>query len=148
MSCSFDFVRRILHERFGASSAFNAKSNELTEQQDMFCFNHVSAFYMSSNIVISVAEWQIQGKDHNRKSYRTFTLPFVSVTCLSKSCSLGQSAVSIESRCVVMEDNSRDYPHERKSFGYTPWHGNAFRITVPLWAWTICHSKIPLTKFQ
>ena len=26
------------------------KSNELTDQQDMFCFHHTSVFYMSNNI--------------------------------------------------------------------------------------------------
>ena len=46
-----------LHERFGASAFFSAKkSNELTDQQDMFCFNHASAFYMSNNIVKNVDE--------------------------------------------------------------------------------------------
>ena len=35
---------------------FSKKSNELTDQQDMFCFNHASAFYMSNNIVKNVDE--------------------------------------------------------------------------------------------
>ena len=30
------------------------KSSELTDQQDMFCFNHASAFYTSNNIVKNV----------------------------------------------------------------------------------------------
>ena len=29
---------------------FQRKSNELTDQQDMFCFNHASAFLTSNNI--------------------------------------------------------------------------------------------------
>ena len=29
---------------------FRKKSNELTDQQDMFCFNHASTFYTSNNI--------------------------------------------------------------------------------------------------
>ena len=32
------------------------KSNELTDQQDMFCFNHVSAFYMSNKIEKNIDE--------------------------------------------------------------------------------------------
>ena len=30
------------------------KSNELTDQQDMFCFNHASAFYTSNSAVKNV----------------------------------------------------------------------------------------------
>ena len=49
MSCwsvnSFAFSREKLHERFGASD----KSNELTDQQDMFCFKHASTCYTSNN---------------------------------------------------------------------------------------------------
>ena len=48
---SFDFAREKLHERFGT------KSNELTDQQDMFCFNHASACYTINNIVKIVDEW-------------------------------------------------------------------------------------------
>ena len=32
----------------------STKSNELTDQQDMFCFNHTYAFYTSNNIVKNV----------------------------------------------------------------------------------------------
>ena len=32
------------------------KSNESTDQQDMFCFNHASAFYTSNNVVKNVDE--------------------------------------------------------------------------------------------
>ena len=32
----------------------NEKLNELTDEQDMFCFNHASAFYTSNNIVKNV----------------------------------------------------------------------------------------------
>ena len=41
-----------MHERFSASAVFPAKNRkELTDQQDMFCFNHASASYTSNNIV-------------------------------------------------------------------------------------------------
>ena len=60
---------------------FSEKPNELKDQQDMFCFNHVSAFYTINNIVKDVNEWQIQGTNSNRKSYRKLPLTSFSVTC-------------------------------------------------------------------
>ena len=48
------------------------KSNELTDQQDMLCFNHASAFYTSNTIVKKVDQSQIQGTNSNRKHYRNF----------------------------------------------------------------------------
>ena len=41
-------IARALQGEFSFSSE---KSNELTDQQDIFCFNHASAFYTSNNIV-------------------------------------------------------------------------------------------------
>ena len=35
---------------------FSKKSSQLIDQQDMFCFNHASAFYTSNNIVKNVDE--------------------------------------------------------------------------------------------
>ena len=35
----------------------NAKSYELTHQQDMFCFNHASAFYTSKTFMKNVDEY-------------------------------------------------------------------------------------------
>ena len=61
-----------MHERS------SEKSNELTDQQGMFRFNHVSAFYTSNNIVKNRVE--IQGTNSNRKSYRKSPLPTFSVT--------------------------------------------------------------------
>ena len=63
MSCwsinSFDFSWEKLHKRFSASAVlpqefFRQKSNELTDEQDMFCFNRASAFYMNNNTVKNV----------------------------------------------------------------------------------------------
>ena len=39
-------IRSILREKISS-----VKSNELTEQQDMFCFNHASAFYTNNSIM-------------------------------------------------------------------------------------------------
>ena len=54
MSCwsvnSFNFTRKIFS---------SAKSNELIDQQDTFCFNHASAFYTSNNIMRNVDEYRI-----------------------------------------------------------------------------------------
>ena len=47
---SLIFSREKLHERS------SEKSYELTDQQDMFCFNHASAFYMSINIVKMISK--------------------------------------------------------------------------------------------
>ena len=47
---SFDFSWEKLRERFGECSFSSKKSNELIDQQDMFCFNHASAFCTSNDI--------------------------------------------------------------------------------------------------
>ena len=40
-----------LHERFSVSAVSSSeKSNELTDQQDMFRYNHTSTFYTGNNI--------------------------------------------------------------------------------------------------
>ena len=43
-------ARGLQHE----CSFSSEKSNEFTEQRDMFCFNHASAFYTSNNVVKDV----------------------------------------------------------------------------------------------
>ena len=77
-----------------------AKSNELTDQQGMFCFNHASAFYMSNNIVKNVdVEFKTDTSTGNPTgNLRCHTL---ASHALNMSCNFGQSAHSIESRCVV-----------------------------------------------
>ena len=37
----------------------STKSNELTDQQDMFCFNHAYVFYTSNTIMKNVDEYRI-----------------------------------------------------------------------------------------
>ena len=59
---------------------FSEKSNELTDQEDMFCFNHASAFCATT--------WKMwinkknQGTNSNWKSYRKLPLPTFSVMCI------------------------------------------------------------------
>ena len=58
------------------------KSNEITDRQDIFCFNHASTFYMSKSIEKKC--WLIKknrGTNSHRKSYRKSTLLCFSVTC-------------------------------------------------------------------
>ena len=38
----------------------SAKSNELTQLQDLFCFNHAPAFYSNNKIVKNVDEQHMQ----------------------------------------------------------------------------------------
>ena len=52
-------IRSILRQKKCTSASVRCsisskKLNEFTDQQDMFCFNHASALYMSSNIVKNV----------------------------------------------------------------------------------------------
>ena len=54
---SFDFAREKLHERFSTSAVFSStKSNQLTDQQDMFSLNHAYAFYTINSIMKNVDE--------------------------------------------------------------------------------------------
>ena len=48
-------IRSILRGKICTS----ASANELTDQHDMFCFNHASAFYTSNNIMKNVDEYRI-----------------------------------------------------------------------------------------
>ena len=78
--------------------------SELTDLQDMFCFNHACTFYTSDNIE---RDMLINNKF---KAQTLIRIPTGNSRChalmsraLNVSCSFGQSARSIESRCVVME---------------------------------------------
>ena len=50
------FRGKIVRALPGECSFSCENSNELTDQQDMFCSNHASAFYTSNNIVKNVDE--------------------------------------------------------------------------------------------
>ena len=78
------------------------KSIESTDQQDMFRFNHASTCYTSDNIenkmwINNKVEAQTLTGNPDKIS-RCYAL---ASRALNMSCSFGQSARSIESRCVV-----------------------------------------------
>ena len=77
------------------------KSNELTDQQDMFCFNHASALYTSNNIEKNVNQLQIRGKNVTGNPPANWRCHAFAARALNMSCSFGQSARSIESRRVI-----------------------------------------------
>ena len=47
----------------------------------MFCFNHASAFYANNKSWKMLRNNQFKAQSLNRKSYRKFTLSYLSVTC-------------------------------------------------------------------
>ena len=100
MSCLsvnlFDFTREKIS---------SAKSNELTDQQDMFCFNHVSAFYTSNNIMKMLMNIEFKADNTTGNPTGNSCCHTLASRALNMSCSFGQLARSIESRCVVMEFN-------------------------------------------
>ena len=101
MSCrsvnSFDFARKNARAFRYECSFSSAKSNELIDQHDMICFNHASAFYKSKNIV------KILMNNKFKALILTGNMPDIYVAMFTiTSSGFGQSAHSIESRCVVM----------------------------------------------
>ena len=72
----------------------SAKSNELTDLQDLFGFNHASASYTNKKSCLWIT--------NSRHKTLNSTLPcFRASRVLSILCNFGQSARSIESMCVV-----------------------------------------------
>ena len=78
------------------------KSNELTDQHDMFCFNHASAFYTrkTSWKMLINNKFKAQTLTGNPTGY--YRCQLIAPRALNISCSFNQSARSIESRCVVI----------------------------------------------
>ena len=77
-------------------------SNESTDQQDMFCFNHASTFYTSNNIVKMLINNKFKAQTLTGNPTGNYRYQLLSSRTLNMSCSFSQSARSIESRCVVM----------------------------------------------
>ena len=80
----------------------SVKSNESTGQQNMFCFNHTSAYYTSNNIVKNVDEYRIKAGTSTGNPTGNTRCHRLTSRALNMSRSFGQSAHSIESRCVVI----------------------------------------------
>ena len=88
------------------SSFSREKLNELTDQQDMFCFNHASTFYMRKilrkMLINNKFETQIvTGTPTGNSRCHALASPALNI-----SCSFGQSARSIKSRYVVISSAS------------------------------------------
>ena len=76
-----------------------AKSNELTDEQYVFCFNHTSAFYTSNNIMKMLTNKEFKAQTGSRTGN---TCHVLAPRALNMSCSFGQSARSIERKCAVI----------------------------------------------
>ena len=76
------FARDKLHGRFALQcecSFSNAKSNELTQKQDMFCSNHAFAFYTNNKNVKNIDEQPIQST-----KYKLEILPEIHVVIFER----------------------------------------------------------------
>ena len=92
-------IARALQRECSFSST---KSNELTDQQDIFCFNHASAFYTSNNNMNNVLNNVFKADTATRNPTWSSRCHTLAPRALNMMCSFGQSARSIESRCVVI----------------------------------------------
>ena len=79
------------------------KSKKLTDQQDMFCFNHASAFYTSNNIVNMLMNNKFNAQPLTGNPTGNYRCQLLASGALNMSCYFSQWARSIESRCVVMD---------------------------------------------
>ena len=97
-------LRGKLQERCNASAVFSSvKSNKFADQQDMFCFNHTSAFHTNNNIMKMWVSNDIKA-EISTENHTGYSRCHTSASCaLNMSCSFGQSAYSIESRCLVIQ---------------------------------------------
>ena len=90
--------------------------NELTDQQDMFCFNHASTFYTSKDIVKMLMNNKVIAKTLTGNPTGNYRWQLLESRALNMSCSFSQSARTIESRCLVI------YAVE--------WTGQSFRAKI------------------
>ena len=78
----FDFFAGKLARALQWECSFSSeKSNEFTDQQDRFCFNHTSAFYTNNDIENNTDKSQMRDMNSNQK----FTLPYFGVMCFNPS---------------------------------------------------------------
>ena len=94
MTFSVSVVGWLLHIRM-------TLCNEYVDQQDMFCFNHASAFYTSNNIVKMLINNKFKAQTLTGNPNGNYRCQFLASRALNVSCSFSQSVRSIESRCVV-----------------------------------------------
>ena len=83
-------------------SISSEKSNELADQQDMFCFNHASTFYTSNSTVKMLIDNKFKAQTLIGHSTGNYRCQLLASCALNMSCSFNQSGRSIESRCVVI----------------------------------------------
>ena len=89
-------IARVLQRE---SSLSSAKSNESTEQQDLFCFNHAYAFYTSKNIVKILMNSKFKVQTRTGNPIGSSRCHVLMLRVLNRSCSFEQS----ESRCEVIK---------------------------------------------
>ena len=77
------------------------KRKELTDQQHMFCFNHASTFYTATIFRKMLINNKFEAQTLTGNPTRNSCCHALASHALSMSCSFGQSACSIESRCMV-----------------------------------------------
>ena len=99
--CWYDYVANMPCSsvnwfNFSREKLSSAKSNVLTDQHELFCFNHASAFYTSNNVMKNVDEQYIQGTNSNRSPTGNLRCHVLASRALYRPCSFGQSARSVE----------------------------------------------------
>ena len=127
------------------------KSNELTDQQDMFCFNHASPAVLSIRATISremLIDNKFEAQTVTGNSAGISRCHDLASRALNVSGTFGQSARSIESRCVVItirrSHNYTIYTIENSMM--TSSNGNIFRVTGHLCGEFTGLRWIPRTK--
>ena len=85
------------HRRVSANAVFSSeKSNELTDQQGMFCFNHSSAFYTSNNVVKLLINNKFKARTLAGNPTGNYSCQLLASRALTMPCTFSQSVRSIE----------------------------------------------------
>ena len=140
-------IARALQREFSFSSA---KSNELTDQQNMFCFNHESAFYKKKNVKMWRND-EFNAQTLTGSPTRNSRCHVLASHALNMSFGFGQWACSIE-RCLVRSPY-HDYDYlwfDSKSFlidiVYHNFLNNFLRLVIDRRTSNV-HSTLMLSKF-
>ena len=96
-------IRSILRGKIARAlqREFFQRKIELTDQQDMFYFNHSSAFYTSNSILKMLINNEFKAHTSTGNSTGNSRCYVLASRVLNMSCSFDQSAHSIESRYVI-----------------------------------------------
>ena len=97
---SFDLCGKNCTSGWARQQFLQARLDELTEQQNMVCFNHASAFYKNKNIVKILMNNKFRVQILTGNPTRNWRCHVLASRALNMSCSLGQSAPFWNFRCI------------------------------------------------